>query len=758
MKKAFCLLLAVFLSLAFSCLAEEDSAFSGFVMSGGGEKDALDIEAGSITTAENSRSYEDLAVTGPYVWCVMDGFVRCYDVRTKQKAAELALSSLYPEKEDYLALSSCGDVLTLCAVTNAGPDCRVSLYELALKDGSIVSLQVMDATEKLAFLFDQKTTWMEVDLTACAGGLLITALNMEKVYQLYLYDPVPQMISELGTLPFNSFTGVFPFKDGLLFSGTSADNLDQEELTFMSLPGGERQSLGTFQPGAVYRLSCMALNETEQTLYYFADSVGYRFRIGTNTDPEPFCAAPGSTAWLRYGRVSEGWYVFLDEEGNLLYQDIAAAMETSKLHILDLTGADLSSLVQVFASENPEYLAVINEGDNPNDVLTAMLNQSSDYDAYIINLGSGLYQALYNKGYLGNLGESETLKAASDAFPDRILSRIRMDGKLTAFPIGVQNSVLLLDVTGISALTGLSREEIPTDWNSFLKLLGQIGEDGLLDGSGRCLFESGLSADSFRIDLLSMILQDAMLWLNEDEARLSTLPPVLTPILQTLEETDWLKLGLLEDDDDEDDPLDSEIPSLLDWASPEIAVMSLRDGTEYWPLSLAPGEDRLVPQDVYVIVLNPWSEHSSGIARFTETLYREMDVITRMELDPSLNDPVKRDHYEEEIETIQALIPVYEQTITNAPSEEEAEELQAELDEMLLYLDQYEKNGVWLVNDESIAQYRSLENLFAIHGDEFWADESQSTTFLQYVDRLIGPDQFVRQLVSTLQMARLEAE
>ena len=688
----------------------------------------------------------------------MNGSVRCFDVRTQKQAAELPLSTLYPEKEDYLALTSYGDILTLCAVKNIGPDCRITLYELTLQDKSIVSVQTLDATEKLAFLFDQKTDWMEVDLTACAGGLLVSALDAEKVFQLYLYNPASQEISKLGTQPFDSFTGVFPFRDGLLLSGPAAKNLELEELTFLSLPTGERQTLGIFQSGSIYRLNCMALNEAEQTLYYFADSIGYRLKIGTDSDPEPFCAAPESTAWLRYGRVSEGWYVFLDEEGNLLYQDTAAVRETSRLRILDLTGADLSELVQMFISENPEYLVIVNEGDNQNDVLTAMLNQSADFDAYILSLGSNLYQALYNKGYLGDLGRSETLLAASEAFTKRILSRIREQDRLTAFPVGIQNTVLLLDVDGITALTGMNREELPTDWNSFLKLLWQIGEDGLLDGSGRCLFESGLSADSFRINLLSMILQDALLWLNADESRLSALQAALTPVLQTLDRTDWLKLGLPEDDDDEDDPLDNDMSALLDWANPEITVMGLREGTEYWPLSLTAEGERLVPQDVFVIVLNPWSTQSDGIIRFVETLYREMDIITRMELEPNLNDPVKNDRYNEEIETLRALVPIYEEAIMNASAEEEADALKAELNEMLAYMNQYEKNGAWLVNDESISLYRTLENLFAIHGDEFWDEEMENTIFLQYADRLIGPDQFVRQLVSTLQMARMETD
>ena len=763
MKKALCILLSMFLFLCSAGVAEE----SGYTLADGdgaapsaqeGEPDKDGgLQSGSLQNTIRPQSYEDIAVTGPYAWQVMDGFIRCFDVRTQSKVAELPLSALYPETEDYLALTACGDALTLCAVTNAGPDCRVSLYSLSLEDGAVAAGPAADATGKLAFLFDGKTRWMEVDLTACAGGLLVTAMDSDKVIRMYLYDPASGELTELGTRTFETFSAVFPYGDGLLISGAAENDLETEELTAVSLPGGEQEVLGSFRVSAMYRTSCMALDEAGQTLYFFADGIGYRIKIGAGTDPEPFCAAPKNTAWLRYGRVTEGFYVFLDEEGSLLYQDTSAVTEISKLRILDLTGADLSEVTQAFSAENPEYLAVVTPGDNANDILTAMLNQSADYDAYIVSLGSDVYRALHGKGYLGSLEGSETLTAAAAAFPDRIRERIFTEGKLSAFPVGVQNTALLLDVAGITALTGLSREEIPTDWGGFLKLLQQIGEDGLLDGSGRCLFESGLSVDSFRINLLSMILQDALLWLNADESRLSAMQASLTPVLQAMDETNWQNLGLPEDEGD-DEVSDEEVPALMEWVNPEISVMDLREGTEYWPLSLTPEGERLVPQDVYVIFLNPRSAHPEGVVRFTEALYRGMDPVTRMELEPGLNEPVKNERYDEDIEYMRALVPVYEQAIADAADEDEAGELQAELDEMLAYMDQYEKNGAWLVNEESIALYRPLEELFAVHGDEFWYDETENTIFLQYADRLIGPDQFVRQLVSTLQMARMETD
>ena len=763
MKKTVSLLLALLLLLSSVGFAEEkDDDFFDIVISSGEEDEESDaFSANDIVEITRPQSYEDLAVTGSFVWQVMDGFIRCIDVNTQQTAAEQPVSFLYDDTEDYLALTSCGSNVIICAVTGAeSAACSVTLYELAMQDGGIVRINTMDASEGLGFLFSGQANWLEVDLIGCSGGLLVTALDPEQEYRLYLYEPVSGEIRELGTQPRSEFTAIFSFGDAVLLAGPAEDNQETMELTRISPASGGREVLGTVLTGSLSEPSCLALNEAEQTLYYFIDSIGYRAQIGGETVPEPFCAAQEGTAWLRYGAFAENRYVCLDEEGELLYQDATGILQADTLRILDLAGVEtISDVLPVFNTANPGYLAIVNSGDDPDEVLTAMLNQSGDYDAYIVNLGSNLYQSLSDKGYLGDLSSSGVLTEASGVFPERISTRIQREGRLTAFPVAVQNSALLLDVAAITGMTGLSREELPTDWTGFLKLLNRIGEEELLDDSGRCLYESGISADTFRIIIMTSILQDTLLWLNRDDTRLASLQEVLTPALQALDETDWGRLGLAEDDNENTDwlPEDESLP-LLEWTNPEISVMNIREGTEYWPLSVAEGGERLVPQDVAVIVLNPRSAHPEGVVRFTETLWEEMDIITRMELDRSLNDPVENDSFDEDIAFLQAFIPMYEEAIAAAESEEEAAELQAELEEMRAFLESYEEAGTWLVSSESITLYRSLEDLFAIHGDEFWYNDAENSGFLQYVDRMLDPVLFVRQLVNTLQMSRMETE
>lgn len=770
MKRTLCLLLAFLLFLFPSAFAEDGDPGDVDVVQvlpGGQEENSLspaDGDAKGDTESAFSQSYGYLASTGPYAWMVMEGQIRCVDIRSRQTASELPVSSLYTEQESDLMLAGRGSVMTLCAVTGAGSaSLRVTLYELALQDGAIALLDTRDATEDLGFLYDGSAQWMETSLIACAGGLLVPALDTDFIYRLYMYEPVSRELREIGTVPQADFTALFAYGDDILLIGPSEEYADTEALTRISATDGKREPLGSIMLDSIFPMNCIALDEAGQTLYYYIENTGYRTAIGSEMTPEPFCTAQAGCARLRYGVAAEGVYAVLDETGGLLYQDTTVSLQAEKLRVLDLMGTDLvSAALPAFSAASPEFLGIVESGDDQEAVLNEILNQSADHDAFIISLGSDMFKALAAKGYLGDMGSSTELTTTAAAFPERIRSRILDGSRLTAFPVMLQNSVMLLDTAAVCEMTGLTREEIPTDWPGFLALLRQIGEDGLLENSGRILYESGIGAETFRGIILTSILQDAMLWLNRDESRLSSLQAVLTPALQALDGIDLQLLGLVEEGETDGKNAnwmqDEESPFLMTWTEPEIAVMDIPAGMEYWPLSLTEGGEKVLPQDVAVIILNPRSAHPEGVIRLVECVNRAMDTVTRMELDRSLTEPVKNENYEQDIEYVNALIPMYEEAAAAAATDEEAAEIRAELDEMRAWLANYEQNGAWLISADSIALYRSLEDLFEVHGDEFWNDENVDDIFYQYMDGMLDSAAFVRQLASILQMSRMETE
>ena len=168
--------------------------------------------------------------------------------------------------------------------------------------------------------------------------------------------------------------------------------------------------------------------------------------------------------------------------------------------------------------------------------------------------------------------------------------------------------------------------------------------------------------------------------------------------------------------------------------------------------------DRLIPQAVSVMIVNPWSAQAEGALAFMEYAWDNLDILAKMSLCQSMNDPVENTAYDEDIAYLEQLASVYRNSIANMETDEEAASLQLELDELEDFINEYRTNAVWLASEESIAEYRALSSQMALAVPEFWSADEEDAAVLQFLDGMITADQFVSQYVNTLKMSILESE
>ncbi len=738
MKKTLCLFLS--LLLIFSAARAETWQEA----EGSREEGGVELMLAS--------SYADLALADGAVWQVMDGEVRLWDLKTREQIASLPVSALYTEEEDFLALIPWAGGALLCAAWNSeSPECRVELRELLPADGGVTPGRVFDATSSLGFLFDGAARWLEVDLEACAGGLVISALNEEKNYRLYWYAPEQGILSDLGSQPMEAYTALFAEGDHLLLSASAEG---RQELYTISLPGGERARRGSVLTGESYTQPVnYAYDQAEGLLYYQLNGMGYRAPVGEEVQPEAFFSPPETAAPLRYGVAADGVYAFLDEEGELLYQDAKAKVTAARLRVLDLTGTDLlEEGLPAFHARHPETLVILSADDQPDTVLGALVSQSADYDAFVLSLGSELYRTLRRRGYLGAFSGSESLRAAAERLPEGIHDAVWQEGELKALPLAVYNASLALNVPALCAVTGRTEEQLPTDWPGFLALLQEVSAAGLPADGSILLYEEGLTGETLRNLFFAWVLEDFMLWLSQDETRLDGAEAALTPALEALEGVGWQNLG-----QEEGDWSGAEEPvSLVVAAEPEIAVMALDSGVVCWPLSLQPGGERLMTQEVSALVLNPWSHQGEAVFSLAESLLEQMDPVTRMELDTGSREPVENTSFREDVAFLEQMLPLYEEALLQAEDEAEAAELREEQAELQRFLDNYRQNAAWLVSAQSIAAYEALEGQLALSTDAFWSEGAGDSAVLQFLDGQLPAAAFAARLVAALRMARLE--
>ena len=783
LKKALGFLLAFVLLLTSAASAEfltlDLSADDDMSVSIGTPQDD---PGASLGLQENAILSAAIVSSGHFIWRFSGEDLVCSDASTGNDISRIPFLSLYAEDPGLTVLQENGfnpdqaSVLWLklisrdetgisfCLVLeDSDGSAHVLMYDLAFSDGEIHITGVRDVTKILGQFFDPDLNWLEVNMFRMDNGtLVIGALDSGLKYHLYTSRPAKESPAEIGTESLMSFISAIPHNDTILLACTSMDDLNALELSFLNPETGERSDPEIVTAGTeVTAAMNFAWSKEKNLLCFCVNNTAYRVSPGTGEPPVPMQVFDKTPAVSRLSSIVGDQYFVYAEDGSLLSCSLQAEIKSARIRILDASGDEnLPDLISGFNSCQTDYHVLLSSCDDETTILEKLLNQSNDYDIYLISTDSGIYSALKNKGYFVDLSHDDIIRNAVADMPESIRTLVSEDGRVTGLPICTQNSTLSLNVKALQELTGCSREEIPTDWPGMLRLLNQMAEDGIMEQNPQySVYESALTVSLLKESLFALIMSDCLLWQNQCNAAPDEIPAVLLPALQELEAIAWDQFGLTDEMSmDIDWMLSNEKIPLLQDVQGEIAVMDLDDGVEYWPLSLNSECPRLIPEAVSVMVINPWSTQTQGAQTLAEYIWENLDTLSKMSLSLSLNEPVLNTAYDEDIDFLEQLLASFRERIDTAKTEKEAEALRNEMAETEKYLNDYRENAGWIASESSIAEYRALSSQFAPAVPEFWSADEEDAAVLQFLDGMMPAEQFVAQFVSSLKMALLEGE
>ena len=805
MKRVMCLLLTISCCLALAaCGTAAPSASNAAGNTGpapGPSAEAsfppeyLTMKAAVETAEELVSECADLAPAGTKVWRYTYGEILCEDLQTGQTVASLPAAELLQNGESietrYIA-SWTEDSVLLVLVTSGGAGKHIELAELGLKDGDICVLDRHSADEKLGFLFEERGDWREIDMVSNGKRLFIAALDSEFVFHLYLYTPASDELAALGERSLEVTIAAVPYGADMLVAGSNLEDESILELTCISLKDGSTQLLEAVPVDSAVEVFNFAFREDENLLLYTCNNTVYAHTVRSGEAPRAIGALPAVPAFFRLGATVGGRYVCHGETGQLLSCDIHGELTVQGLRILSAGGDEtLAAAVRDFGVQNPQYTASVVMSDSEESLLERIQNGSENYDAFVLDLDSDAYRMLCDAGRAAPLSGSGLVDAVADSMPQRMRAALEGDGGLNAFPIRVDNYCQLLNVPAAVELSGISREKLPTDWAGFLKLLGQLAKKGALTNNGEyAVFNAEVSAGEFRDIIFSWLMQDCFLWVSADGSRVGKVEKTLLPILKEFNRVDWTGLGLPDYWEGEGLPyggFDSEMvdktggtdlsvmnvydpaagaadggaarktgtpgaqtgylrTALLTEAYLEIAVIAGEDGDEYWPLSLEPGGERLVAQNMLVFCVSADTPNREAVRAFVEYLWAKMDMTMRMTLCRNINDPVVNTHFEEDLAYYEKMIADLEKKALLEKNPPEKEMLNLQLRQMRAFVDRYRKNAYWSASAESIAAYRSLQDQLIPSPTMLWTDPSIDDAMYDFLDGALTPKQFAKSL------------
>lgn len=700
----------------------------------------------------------DLASCGGRVWHIDDsGTILCEDAENRRGTCALPLSELHEADEHLTCVSVAswteGSVMLTLGMRDAAGNPTLRLLELAPTGEGIDVIRALDATEQLGFLIDGDRAWYEVNTVGCRERLYIAALDADYRFHLYVYAPGSQAPLSLGECPLDSYIAALPYGDNMLIAGPNPMDDGLLELTCLSLDDGSTRPLDAVRMDSAVRASNFAWDESQQQLYYTVNNTVYALSPGSAEAPKPVGMLSAMPAQLRLGAVVGSRYVALAERGALLSCYVqAAAAPSAVLRVANIAGDEaLIEAARGFGVAHPGYSVSIADTVDEAKALADAENHASDCDVYVLMLRSRLYRAFLESGFVADLSASPALSSAAADMTGQMASAIRSEGHLCAMPMAVGNYCQFLNVPAVQALTGRSREEMPTDWPGFLALLEQLADSGALsrDGDYR-LYDADMPAEGLREMLLGWMLQDCHLWAEADDSAAERLPQAILPALEVFDRIDWSRLTSADDlggafsasSGIQHELDDGNREALLSDGMLDIAITPQMEGMELWPLSVCPGGMRLIGQVATAVCVNPYSANPELSLAFVAYTWENTDVETRMSLCQSMNAPTLNAAYSEDLAYMAEDAAALRQSIDAAQNDGERAYLQNALDQLQAYMEDYRQNGRWLTTQESIARYRAHADDLVPIGPDFGADDLQEDLMLQFLDGTITPGQF----------------
>ena len=457
--------------------------------------------------------------------------------------------------------------------------------------------------------------------------------------------------------------------------------------------------------------------------------------------------------------TSEGYYITGSYEAVVRRNTDPALRSDVRLTVQRNYNSSINNAYYAFSAEYGDVDVVMVE--QVEDVVQAMMNRSSDVDIYCLSVDSAEYEAVYSRGYMAELTQSEELSAFIDSLYPFAREACVKDGELLGVPVEFYVSSMGYDPEAFARL-GLTEEDVPTTWQAFFESLEPLAAK-VAEVGGMTLFDGFEDYGSARFMLLDTMLASYMAYISQPENELAFDTEAFRGALNACEAVDWTALGLAEPEDMNgyswtSSSGDSTHNALFSsYGNPTADTYAVQGS--FQPLPLGFDGDRQLSAQMTVAFVNPFSEHREEAVAFLEAVAREMEPLLKIQLCPEENEPVKNPDYE-------TTLAAYDQSIADAQAQLDAAETDAEKQAYAAILAEYEKAreqffryDAWQASAESIARYRAFApQIIVIRNLGMGGDNSSAFYELQnqFTQGLITADEFIEGVDGKLQMMMLE--
>ncbi|MBP5727424.1 MAG: hypothetical protein J6Y48_10175, partial [Clostridia bacterium] len=276
-------------------------------------------------------------------------------------------------------------------------------------------------------------------------------------------------------------------------------------------------------------------------------------------------------------------------------------------------------------------------------------------------------------------------------------------GKIIGVPIGLTGYTFGLNYSMWKKIGG-TEEELPKTWEQFFDWLEKLPER--IEGAEATLTDNPYAADSLSGTFISDIMYQYQMRLDQKGEGLVFNTPELSSLLKRANNMDYKSLGLQSWDDDIRG-YTVEGNHILATSMPAPMGYEGMQNEMPLPLSLKEGEDPIIPVQIYVACVNPFSEHAAEAKEFLALAMENLEYTAKYTFFADQTEPLRSPYYEQNKKN-------YEKWLAEAQKEyEKAEEGEAKIwaeqsvkswEESLEQLDQES----WMISPDKLRIYQNI--------------------------------------------------
>ena len=549
---------------------------------------------------------------------------------------------------------------------------------------------------------------------AVTGDWLAAAVNGDSGTELRLFN---LKTGEAEAPEIDNLNDIAAGPDGKLLIGRVI--YDEEQQVFVDLydiAEDESENLVRTTSGDGYYNS-FAWNTETDTLYFIRNGEIFAApgRDLENAEAVNECSISASGM---FAQVTEDGFLFVyGYDGALLRNTDPAARGdvTIRIRPFAWTGG-MEATYYAFTEAHGDIGVVREDYGDETALLQGMMNRDDRVDLYTITANSSAFSAVYDRGFLADLSGSEKLMAETDRMYPFLRELVTKDGKLVAFPVQMSGDAFGYNTEAWAKL-GWTEAELPRTWDGLLDLLESLPEK--LEGTDFRPFELWTSQESLRSMLLTRMVQQYALSRPDDSFN----TPLLQRLLDRVMKLDFDALGMATDEEmeniwEEYAARGGEKTRLLT-TSMEVGISSWESEMQVLALRFEEGEEPVIPVQIAVVFLNPYSQHPEEATAYIECMADNLGETTVSSFDPDKNDPLRYPNHEEQRKNLSDMIATVRKYMDEAADEDDRETWEKYLGEMEKELEEFDETN-WWISPKAIENYRARAAWLKPETESYW--------------------------------------